>query len=418
MFESESGPLQSHPIGSQSFHHEFAEPPIDTSAQYRGMGIAGLFAGIGGLELGLAAHGHETRLLCEIDPHALRVLERRFEQTAFHIDVRTLGPSTKLLRDVDLVSAGFPCQDLSQAGRIDGIDGKNSGLVREIFRIVEQFEVGTVLLENVRNMLHLARGRALELIVSEFESMGYHWAYRTVDTRAFGLPQRRERVFFLASKALDPRNVLLVDDAGPPARPKHRKRPACGFYWTEGNRGLGWGVDVVPPLKLGSGFGIPSAPAVWSPCDQFFTPDIRDAERLQGFESNWTALKPHARSEHHRWRLVGNAVTVDVARWLGRRLVEPRPYEGEFDERLARYERWPRAAWGSPGKGRFRVERSHWPIRTPTPSLSDFLEHEGNPLSVRAASGFRNRFEASSLRKSGDFKDNLIQSLDAYIHAG
>ena len=76
--------------------------------------IAGLFAGVGGLERGLARAGHETALLCENDPGAVAVLESRFEETDFHMDVRTLR---RLPRGTTLLAAGFPCQDLSQAGR-------------------------------------------------------------------------------------------------------------------------------------------------------------------------------------------------------------------------------------------------------------------------------------------------------------
>ena len=105
-----------------------------------------------------------------------------------------------------------------------------------------------------------------------------------------GLPQRRERVYLLASKEGDPRDVLFVDDEGEPSPPDPAtwRSMACGFYWTEGLRGLGWAYDAVPTLKGGSTIGIPSPPAIVLPSGQIVLPDIRDAERMQGLEVDWT----------------------------------------------------------------------------------------------------------------------------------
>lgn len=108
-----------------------------------------------------------------------------------------------------------------------------------------------------------------------------------------------------------------------------------GFYWTEGKRGLGWTVDAVPTLKIGSKIGIPSPPAIWIPKENFFgTPEIRDAERLQGFTSDWTlpAMDLPKPKRGDRWHLVGNAVCVNMSRWLAHSLINP----GSFDDRLAK----------------------------------------------------------------------------------
>src|SRR5581483_7195305 len=93
--------------------------------------VAGWFAGIGGIELGLADSQHRSELLCEIEPSAQRVLRARFEDVPLVDDVREIDR----LPEVDLVAAGFPCQDLSQAGRTEGITGSRSGLVDEVFRL-------------------------------------------------------------------------------------------------------------------------------------------------------------------------------------------------------------------------------------------------------------------------------------------
>ena len=280
------------------------------------LSVAGLFAGLGGIELGLSQAGHESSLLCELEPGAHRVLQAHFKGTKLARDVRDL----KSVGDVDLVTAGFPCQDLSQAGRTAGIRGKNSGLVGQVFRLLDARKRSPrwLMLENVSFMLQLDRGRGMRYLVDELEDRGFLWAYRVVDTQAFGLPQRRQRVILLASRTEDPRRVLFADDVEP-VRREFDRRLWCGFYWTEGLRGLGWAVDSVPTLKGGSTIGIPSPPAIWNPQDgSITTPEIRDAERFQGFDPDWTlpALEIEGVRRGHRWKLVGNAVSVPVARWV------------------------------------------------------------------------------------------------------
>jgi DNA (cytosine-5)-methyltransferase 1 len=373
--------------------------------------VAGLFAGIGGIELGLHRAGHTTAMLCEIDAGAQRVLQEHFPGVDIASDVREIDA----LPDVDLVAAGFPCQDLSQAGRTAGIGGRNSGLVDEVFRLVEGASSPPrwLLLENVPFMLQLDRGGAMRYLARRLSDLGFSWAYRVVDTRSFGLPQRRQRVLLLASKDADPREILFHGDAG--ERDFDADGRACGFYWTEGVRGLGWAVDAIPTLKGGSTIGIPSAPAIRMPDGRIVTPDLRDAERLQGFDADWTATAPSdnaRRSQGHRWKLVGNAVSVPVAAWVGERLLDPRPYDGADDPELAPGSPWPKAAWGSGGKV-YASPTSPWPTHRPYQHLDEFLDFEPTPLSVKATRGVLTRTERSSLRFPEGFLDDVAAHLDA-----
>jgi DNA (cytosine-5)-methyltransferase 1 len=380
----------------------------DVSGPGRTLRSAGLFAGIGGLELGLARAGHETALLCEIDRAARAVLQARFPDVPLTEDVRLLD---SLPSGTDLLVAGFPCQDLSQAGRTAGIEGSRSGLVGEVFRLITKQRVPHVLLENVPFMLQLSQGRALEVIVASLESLGYRWAYRVVDTRAFGLPQRRERVFLLASLEEDPRRVLFADDAGEPAALEGTHRTvACGFYWTEGIRGLGWAVDAVPTLKGGSTIGIPSPPAIVFPSGLVGKPDVRDAERMQGFAPDWTQPAESVVRAGHRWHLVGNAVTVDVAAWIGGRLARPGDYDALGDRSLEPGNPWPRAAWNL-GQGRFAADVSAWPEQRPRTHLHEFLNFPVAPLSPRATAGFLARTATGSLRFPSGFLDDVRRHL-------
>ena len=116
--------------------------------------------------------------------------------------------------ECDVITAGFPCQDLSQVGRTKGISGSESSLINEVFRLLVSAptKVRWLVLENVPFMLRLQRGRAIQEITQSASRLGWQWAYRTVDTRAFGLPQRRRRVILLASRSEDPRPILLGQD--------------------------------------------------------------------------------------------------------------------------------------------------------------------------------------------------------------
>lgn len=381
---------------------------VSTSSDWT---VAGLFAGIGGIELGLERVGMQTELLCEWWDPARAVLEHRFDGVPVEPDVREL----EKLPPVDLVTAGFPCTDLSQAGRMKGITGEASGLVGDVFRLLRGRPVPWVLLENVRNMLVLDGGRAMRFLVEEFESLGYRWAYRLVDSRFTGVAQRRQRVIFLASLEGDPREVLFADEAGEPSD-EHYLDDVYGFYWTEGFRGLGWARDAVPTLKGGSTIGIPSPPAIWNraaPIGQrIVTPTIDEAERLQGFAAGWTEPADLVSGRKGtRWKLVGNAVTVGVSEWVAGRLAGP----GSFDLDVATLRRsapWPKAACGANGK-RWVVDASMWPIQAPYEHLGDVVDlASATPLSTRATAGFLDRARRGTLRMDQRFLDDLASHVD------
>lgn len=370
------------------------------------MKVAGLFAGIGGIELGLEQAGLTTSFLCEIDPRAQAVLKRRFPGVRIESDVKSV---VRLPRNIDLLTAGFPCQDLSQAGNTFGIFGRRSGLIRSAFDIIQESRPPWVLIENVPFLLRLDRGRGIAYLTRKLQRLGYRWAYRTIDTRAFGLPHRRERVFLLASRDDDPASYLLTKDSVEPLS-RAKKHVAHGFYWTEGNRGLGWAVDAVPTIKGGSAVGIPSPPAIWFSDGRFATPDIRDAERLQGFPANWTRPAEGVGRASGRWTLVGNAVSVPVARWIGRRLL--RGGESLEDCKVTDLPMgapWPRAAMGGPGMKRKAVDVGSFPVARAKVHLHEFLRFEPNALSHRAADGFRGRLQRSSLSRPTAFEDALAE---------
>lgn len=372
------------------------------------MRAVGLFSGIGGLEIGLAWSGISTEFMCEYWEPAARVLNKRF-----HADVVGDIRELRALPKCDIVAAGFPCTDLTQVGRTAGIDGDESGLIREVFRLIVKKPPRWLILENVPNMLSLHGGAPIRHITQWLDDHGWNWAYRTVDSQYFGVRQRRRRVFLVASRRDDPRTVLFADDAPPP--PVCDAHRAYGFYWTEGNRGLGWGKGVMPTLKGGSKWGIASPPGVWLP-DQtdgeaIARPSIRAGERLQGFPSGWTEA---AGREGIRWKLAGNAVTVPVAKWIGARLVNPGDAVDVGRRKLDSQRGWPWVAASVRGV-REAWNLSERPIRvSPRGSLALKLQQYGSvPLSIGATRGFAMRLRASRLR----IHPNFLDALDAHISA-
>ena len=252
----------------------------------------------------------------------------------------------------------------------------------------------------------------MRFLTRSLDELGFRWAYRVVDTRAFGLPQRRQRVLLLASREHDPREILFSEDAGV----RDDETPeglACGFYWTEGVRGLGWAVDAVPTLKGGSTIGIPSplrsgCRTGASSCPTFVTPSGSRASPPTG--QLLRTATDRRRSNGPRWKLVGNAVSVPVAEWLGQRLRDPRPYDGADDVELGDGDRWPLAAWGGDGAA-WQVDMSPWPLHRPRHHLAEFLAHGPTLLSPRATAGFLSRTRRSRLR----FPDGFIESLEHHL---
>ena len=381
--------------------------------------IAGLFAGIGGIEAGLhrGCPSSETVFLCESWEPARKVLGSHFG-APIHDDVAELK---EFPPETNVVTAGFPCTDLSQAGRTAGIEGAASGLLTHVLRLIEHdARRGRVLdwliVENVQNMLALEGGRAMAYLVGELNDLGYRWAYRVVDSRFTGVPQRRRRVLLVASPVHDPAGVLFAEDAG--ERPaEHYADDAFGFSWTEGKRGLGWAVDAVPTLKGGSTLGIPSPPGIWVPDAvpgrALVMPSIEDAEALQGFPRGWTSPADAGRKNGPRWKLVGNAVTVGVSEWLGSNLAAQRPAPETGQRDLPTGTKWPSAAWGERGR-QFAVEVSEFPVHCDYQHLRDVVDvSKAQPLSHRGSAGFWSRLSTTNLGRHPGFREAVTKHVRA-----
>jgi DNA (cytosine-5)-methyltransferase 1 len=185
------------------------------------MRVLDLFSGIGGFSLGLErTGGFETVAFCEIDPYAQRVLRKHWPEVPIYEDVRTLT-GERLAADgiaVDVITGGFPCQDLSVAGKRAGIDGERSGLWSEIVRLAGDLRPRFIILENVANLLagpSEKRGAWFGRVLGDLARLGYDAEWENIPAAAVGAPHRRERVWIVAhpERSQQPREESLCGGA-------------------------------------------------------------------------------------------------------------------------------------------------------------------------------------------------------------
>ena len=160
-----------------------------------------LFAGIGGFSCGFERAGVRTVAAVEIDPAARSVFSKHFPDVALFNDVKEVGGddlrATGFIPERGIITAGWPCQDISRAGREGGLSGDRSGLFFEVMRLLVELRPKWFVLENVPRLLTINGGRDMGTVVGSLADSGYGFAYRVLDASGFGTPQKRRRVFFV-----------------------------------------------------------------------------------------------------------------------------------------------------------------------------------------------------------------------------
>jgi len=162
-----------------------------------------LFAGIGGFDLALERNGIEVVASVEWDKHAQSVLKNRFPNSQIYGDIQEVTGEQLINAGFDprngIITGGFPCQDLSVAGKRAGLAGNRSGLFWEICRLLDETKTQYFILENVPGLLSSSNGADMGTVISALAQRGYGLAYRVLDAQHFGVPQRRRRVFIVGS---------------------------------------------------------------------------------------------------------------------------------------------------------------------------------------------------------------------------
>jgi DNA (cytosine-5)-methyltransferase 1 len=157
------------------------------------MNVLDLFSGIGGFSLGLERAGMKTIAFCEIDKKAQLVLKKHWPDVPIFEDVSTLKKED-IHEQVDVICGGFPCQDISVAGRGAGLEGARSGLWYEFHRLIKEIRPRYAIIENVSAL----RSRGLDKILGSLAEIGYDAEWHCIPASAVGAPHQRDRIWILA----------------------------------------------------------------------------------------------------------------------------------------------------------------------------------------------------------------------------
>jgi len=275
--------------------------------------VGSLFAGIGGFDLGLERAGMRTVWFCEQDEYCQRVLARHWPGVPCYSDVRSLVADPPSQRDaavagelpekgtvsgsadggrggrvpvpvspIDVLVGGFPCQDISVAGKGAGLDGARSGLWSEYARLIGELRPSYVIVENVTALL----GRGVGRVLGDLAALGYDAEWDCIPAAAVGAPHRRDRIWIVAYPA---------------------------------------GVGSRDTQHAGTGSTEVAAAGVCSALPR----EVADARCIAGEADGWWAVEPNVGRVAHgvparvdRLRSLGNALVPQIAEWIGHRIRE------------------------------------------------------------------------------------------------
>ena len=179
-----------------------------------------LFAGVGGFDLALERNGVKVVASVEIDKKAQEVLRRHFPNSTIFGDIQGVTGEQLIaagfIPQSGIITGGFPCQDLSVAGKRAGLGGERSGLFWQICRLLDETRAQNFILENVPGLLSSNNGRDMAVVIEALVKRGYRIAYRVLDAQHFGVPQRRRRVFIvgcLGDTGRSPEEILAISQS-------------------------------------------------------------------------------------------------------------------------------------------------------------------------------------------------------------
>ena len=163
-----------------------------------------LFAGVGGFDLAMQRQGVKVVASVEIDKNCNQVLAQHFPDATQFTDVTTVKGEDLInagfTPSTGIITGGFPCQDLSVAGKRAGLAGERSGLFWEIARLVEETQTEYFIIENVPGLLSSNNGKDFGVVIGTMADIGYSVGWRVLDAQHFGVPQRRRRVFVVGRR--------------------------------------------------------------------------------------------------------------------------------------------------------------------------------------------------------------------------
>jgi DNA (cytosine-5)-methyltransferase 1 len=275
-----------------------------------------LFTGIGGFELGIGDKA-ECVGFSEIDKYAIATYQSHFPEHKNYGDITKINEQE--LPDFDMLVGGFPCQAFSIAGKRKGFEDTRGTLFFDIARIIKAKQPRLVFLENVKGLLSHDNGETFRTIIATLDELGYDLQWQVLNSKNFGVPQNRERVFIVGHLRgtsrpevfpLEPSNGTNAVEINILAH-KDKYRRANQVYARNA---------ITETLSTCGGGG--QHPCTLQPVEENamvrrLTP--LECERLQGFPDNWTSIC----SDTQRYKQCGNAVTVNVIQAITEKLLTP-----------------------------------------------------------------------------------------------
>jgi DNA (cytosine-5)-methyltransferase 1 len=295
--------------------------------------LASFFSGIGGFDLGFERAGFSVSMQCEIDPFARKILDKHWPEVNAFKDIKELTNAEIPISDV--WAGGFPCQDVSLArmGPREGLKGSRSGLFFTFAELLGRSLPRVVIIENVQGLLSSHKGRDFELIIRTLAEFGYGVGWRVLNSKHFGVPQSRDRVYIVGCyrDGRGPAEILFEPERGGRHLAPSRQNGASAI--SPFKEVLGDTVKGPIVQKLAYCLYATSARHTGTDWSRTYVmyPEGRvrrltptECEGIQGFPVGWTAIENYSgdpeKLEGARYKALGNAVTVNVAEWLGYRV--------------------------------------------------------------------------------------------------
>lgn len=289
--------------------------------------VGSFFSGIGGFDLGFEKMGFEIVYQCEVNDFCTGILSKHWPKMKIDNDISQVNPDN--IPEADIWCGGFPCQDVSVArgamGR-DGLKGKNSSLFYSFFSLIKAKQPEVILIENVTGLLSSHNGTDFKIVLESLTSIGYGVSWRVLNSRYFGVPQSRPRVYICAWKNDLEKAVFVLNEYEASVK-KHDARQ--GFLNPNVNKKQGITVPEVSyclAATSGRHTGTDWSRTYVSYFDRVRRLTPSESERLQGFPPNWTTPKELSGNKKLididtlRYHAIGNAVSVPVISWIADRI--------------------------------------------------------------------------------------------------
>jgi len=297
--------------------------------------VASFFSGIGGFDAGFESAGFSVSMQCEVEPFCQSILRKHWPDVPLFDDITRL--QSHEIPTSDVWVGGFPCQDLSLArmGKRDGLRGSKSGLFYDFARLAGDGKPRVVLLENVAGLLSSHNGKDFGIVLGTLAELGYSVGWRTFNSKHFGVPQSRQRVYIVGCRGdrLGPAEILFESECGAgdssQSRP-HGAKSTPSFQDIVGNpRGKGPVIQAIAYCLYAT--SARHTGTDWSR-NYVCYPKLGEVRRLipsecegvMAFPKGWTLPNATALSaddlDSARYHALGNAVTPPVAEWIATRI--------------------------------------------------------------------------------------------------